>query len=216
MGLLSFTGAVADHHQPVDLVVQPGETIVIVDDDDHETGALLLCALGLAPLRAGRAELFGVDVAEATHDDLRALRMRAALASLQAPLLSNLNARDNLVVPLAMRSVDQSRARADVDAIIAEAGLEAACTRRPHDLLPRHHREFLLARALLLPAELFLLDEPPPSSKLLHRLPALTDAGAAIVITTSSAALMETLDVVTAQRVVRLATDASTAGLPGR
>jgi ABC-type transporter Mla maintaining outer membrane lipid asymmetry ATPase subunit MlaF len=191
----------------VDVDVEAGDVVVLVGDPDDGVGALLGCALGLAPPREGRVWLFDVEVPGADHDALLALRGRAALSSQLAPLLSNLTVRDNLVVPLAMRSRAEPEARAEVEAMITDLELLETLGRRPHELTVRQHRELLLARALLLPAELYLLDEPPLSSRLLGRLPQLAAAGAAVVVSTTSERLLRALSSsIPALRIVRLAT----------
>jgi predicted ABC-type transport system involved in lysophospholipase L1 biosynthesis ATPase subunit len=210
VSILRLEGCALGRLAPVDVEVVGGDVVALAGDADDAVGALLLCALGLAPARQGRVSLFDVDVAGGDHDLLLSLRARAALASLQAPLLSNLTVRDNLVVPLAMRSQAEADARNAVDALLAELDLLDTVGKRPHELTARQHRELLLARALLLPVKLYLLDEPPLSSRLLGRLPALAAAGAAVVVTTTSERLLRALSSsLPALRVVRLATVAT-------
>lgn len=207
MTVLRLQGCAAGRLAPVDLEVAAGDVVLLVGDVDDGIAGLLSCSLGLLAARTGAAWLFDVDVARAEHDTLLALRLRVALASLQAPLLSNMNVRDNLVVPLAMRSQPEARVRADVEVLLGDLELSSTLLRRPHELTPRQHRELLLARALLLPAELYLLDEPPLSSRLLGRLPTLATNGAAIVVTTTSERLTRALSsTLPSLRVVRLAT----------
>lgn len=205
--MLRLQGCATGRLAPVNVDVATGEVVLLVGDVDDGIAAILPCALGLLAPRAGRALLFDVAVAAADHDTLLRLRLRVALASLQAPLLSNMNVRDNLVVPLAMRSQPEAKVRADVEALLGELELSSTLLRRPHELTPRQHREILLARALLLPVELYLLDEPPLSSRLLGRLPTLAEGGAAVVVTTTSERLTRALSsTLPSLRVVRLAT----------
>ena len=207
MTRLLLQGCAAGRLAPVDLEVAAGDVVLLVGDVDDGIAGLFSCALGLLSPRTGSARLFDVDVARADHDTMLGLRLRVALASLQAPLLSNMNVRDNLVVPLTMRSQPEARVRAEVEALLAELELSSTLLRRPHELTPRQHRELLLARALLLPVELYLLDEPPLSSRLLGRLPALAAGGAALVMTTTSERLTRALSsTLPSLRVVRLAT----------
>ncbi|MBM4279867.1 MAG: ATP-binding cassette domain-containing protein [Deltaproteobacteria bacterium] len=207
MSVLTLEGCALGRLAPVDVEVARGDVVALVGDADDAVGALLLCALGLAPARQGRVRLFNIDVIGGDHDLLLSLRGRAALASSQAPLLSNLTVRDNLIVPLAMRSRAEADAHDAVDALLTELELADTLGKRPHELTARQHRELLLARALLLPVELYLLDEPPLSSRLLGRLPALVAAGAAVVLTTTSERLLRGLSSsLPALRVIRLAT----------
>jgi putative spermidine/putrescine transport system ATP-binding protein len=205
--MLRLEGCAAGRLAPVDVDVGAGDVVILLGDVDDGVGGLLSCALGLQAPHSGRALLFDVDATVADHDMLLALRQRVALASLQAPLLSNMNVRDNLVIPLAMRSQPEARVRADVEALLAELELSSTLLRRPHELTPRQHREILLARALLLPVDLYLLDEPPLSSRLLGRLPSLIERGAAVVVTTTAERLVRALSsTLPSLKVVRLAT----------
>jgi ABC-type multidrug transport system ATPase subunit len=207
---LSLQGFCVGRLAPVDVEVVAGEVVVLAGDSDEGVAALLTGALGLVTPVAGRATLFGVDVAIADHDVLLAVRARAALATLHAPLLANLTVRDNLIVPLAMRSIDEQHARVQVEEILVELQLTETLGRRPHELSPRQHRELLLVRSLLLPADLYLWDEPPLSSRLLGRLPALVAAGKTAVLTTTSERLLRSLSTsFSSLRVVRLAAQGS-------
>jgi ABC-type polar amino acid transport system ATPase subunit len=193
VSVLRFDQLAAGRLAPLDLDVGAGEIVILAGDVDDGIGALLTCSLGLAAARHGRALVFDVDVGTADHDVAGRARTRAALGSMLAPLLSNLSVLDNLLVPLAMRSLPEARARVDVQALLVDLGLAGLAVRRPHQLTLRQHRELVLARALLLPVELYLLDDPPLTSRLLGRLPVLADAGAAVVVTSTSERLTSAL-----------------------
>ena len=147
--------------QDVTLSVVPGELVAVTGVEGAGKSTLLRGLLGLAALQSGRARVLGVDLHQLAHDDAMRMRARCAYASKTAPLLANLTLFDNLAVPLLMRSIPEASARAEVERMLKRFGLEALALRRPPDVLGDKLRLAQLARALLVPAELVLLDEPP-------------------------------------------------------
>jgi ABC-type ATPase involved in cell division len=206
VGLLRFEGCAFGRLAPFSVDVEGGEIVVLAADEDDGVDAALAAALGLVRPRRGGVRAFDVDVEHADHDALRVVRSQAAWASPRAPLLANLSVVDNLLVPLAMRSRPEAEARDDVTALLVVLGLAGLAERRPHELTARQHRELVLARALLLPVPLYLLDDPPWTSRLLGRLPALTAAGAAVVVASTSERLTASLQAMTTQTTTQTTT----------
>lgn len=165
----------------VRLHVAPGEIVCVLGPEDTGKSLALRGALGFAPRTAGRSSLFGIDPAEAPHDVLMGARTRAALCSDQAPLLANLSVRDNLLVPLLMRSRPRAEAGAAVERVLDALDIAGFAARRPHELKPRQHRAALLARAVLQPVELLVLDEPIESDAASDLIMARVREGAALL-----------------------------------
>lgn len=167
----------------VSLSVSAGELCVIAGARGAGKSTLLRGLLGLADLEGGRAELFGKDLSGLSHAEWMPLRSRCAYASWTAPLVSNLTLLDNLTVPLLMRSQPEDTARGQVHAALERFGLSALASTRPHDLLGDAHRLALVARALLIQAELLFIDDPPEHSSVEDALRDAATQGAAVLVT---------------------------------
>jgi molybdate transport system ATP-binding protein len=171
----------------VTFTLAAGELLVVTGANGSGKSTLLRGLLGLAPLTGGRASLFGTAVQDLLHDQWMELRARCAYASATAPLLSNLTLFDNLAVPLFMRSIAESNARADVERMLARFGLSELAARRPPELLGYKHSLALLARALLLPADLLLIDDPPDEPVVHEALAEACALGKTLLVSTRAA-----------------------------
>ena len=135
-----------------DLDVQSGEIVLRSGANGAGKTTLLRLCAGLLPLRSGRAEVLGVDLAV----DRRAMRRALALVGHETFCYDDLTVRENL--HFATRAAGHSRADAD-------AALERlALTRSEHithgRLSQGQRRRVSLAIALARDPQLLLLDEP--------------------------------------------------------
>jgi ATP-binding cassette subfamily C protein CydD len=139
--------------------VAAGETVVLLGPSGSGKTSLLHLLLGLAPLSAGSVEVDG-----AALDSFGSLAPLAAWAG-QHPLIVAGTIRDNLLL------ARPDATTAEIDEAIAGAGLRPMLGRRPlgldspldtrgGGLSGGERRRLALARALLKPAPLLLLDEP--------------------------------------------------------
>ncbi len=146
--------------EAVSLQVHAGELVGVCGAVGAGKSLLLRGAAGFDPAKAGTVWLLGQDLAGLDHDRLMQLRQRVAFASLSASILANLSVRENLEVPLRMRGMNREQARARVDELLGRLDLLEVAGRRSHEIPLRVLCRANVARALVLPAELYLLDEP--------------------------------------------------------
>lgn len=172
---------------PVDVVVEAGEIVLVVGGEGSGKTVLMRGALGLSSPTAGRVALFGAPLEGLDHPSLMALRARCALASSSAPLVANQTLFDNIALPLWMRG--SPAATFEVQALLERLDLKDVAAKRPDDVLPQQRDLALLARALAVPADLYLLDEPPMSQAARAILHERTEAGAGALITVRHEAL---------------------------
>ena len=175
--------------EDVDLVVHAGELVVARGGAGTGKTVLARGCAGFVEAVSGEVELFGTPLFGLVHDALLALRARISFASSSAPLLSNQSVRDNVALPLVMRGVDPKEIARVVDDVLARFDLGPVAIVRPEDLLPRDRELALNARALAVPAELFILDDPmlPPAA--LALLMDRVKAGAGVLAIVRNAAL---------------------------
>lgn len=172
----------------VDLTVRPGEVVAVLGANGSGKTTLVRAALGLTPLTAGTAELFGSPLAE-----FRQWR-RVGYVPQHGTQAGGVPATVHEVVssgrlPLMSRWRRASRADRDaVDGALAAVDL----TDRSRDSLATlsggQQQRVLIARALVCDPELLVLDEPtsgvdlPSQQSLADALSALVGRGLTVVL----------------------------------
>ena len=158
----AVTVAYAPDETPVfegfDLDVAPGEVVALLGPSGSGKTTLLNLLLGLAPLSAGEVAVGGERLSH-----LGSIAPSVAWAG-QSPVVLPGTLADNLALarPGATRDEIERAARAvGLDAVLAaRGGLDARLDERGGGLSGGERRRLGLARALLKPAPILLLDEP--------------------------------------------------------
>ncbi|TCS09921.1 thiol reductant ABC exporter subunit CydD [Caulobacter sp. BK020] len=185
-----------------DLAVAPGETVALLGPSGSGKTTLLNLLLGLAPLSGGE-----VMVGDQRLSHLQSIAASTAWAG-QSPVILPGTLADNLALahPGATREALEQAARAvGLDAVLqGRGGLGAELDERGAGLSGGERRRLGLARAMLKPAPILLLDEPTAdldAASELALLPILRQAarGRTTLIATHSEAVAALAD-----RVVRL------------
>ncbi len=143
----------------------------------------------------GRVEVFGFEPAKLEPRGLDQLRLRVGYVPQRGGLLSNLNLRDNIALPLRYhRGADEATAAAEVERVHALLGIEPIPAMMPADAPLLMRQVAAIARALVLGPKLLLVDEPGSGHdeataeelwRLLWRVQ--SETGVAILATTADA-----------------------------
>ena len=164
-------------HRDLDLSVRRGEVIALIGGSGSGKSVLMREIIGLLKPQAGRIELFGQSVWDATPRQMNALRQRFGVLFQDGALFSSLSVEDNVATPLFEHSTlprDTCRRLARLK--LSLVGLPAdAARKRPSELSGGMRKRVALARALALDPELVFLDEPtsgldPISARAFDRL----------------------------------------------
>ena len=170
---------------PVDLVAGPGSRVAIVGSSGSGKTTALMTLAGLLVPTGGSVTLDGVDLAEI---DQAEVRRRIAFFAEDAHIFDT-SILENLRV--ARGTVDEFEARAAlasvglgewVDAL--PDGVHTVLTSGARDISGGQRRRLLLARAILSPADILLLDEPAEhldAEDAAHLQRRLLDAGSGLV-----------------------------------
>jgi heme exporter protein A len=138
----------------IDLHVQPGEIVAITGrNGSGKTTLLRICATSLRPTR-GSGRIFGLDLVA----DAPAVRDQVGLLGHAAGLYDDLTAAENLAFSL--RMAGQLADRANIQLGLEQVGLAAEANERVRGFSAGMRRRLALARLLLRPPRLLLLDEP--------------------------------------------------------
>ncbi len=153
-------------HRDLNLVAKRGEILTVVGASGSGKSLLLQHITGLMTPQSGRVEVLGVDVHRADEETLRRLRLRWGILFQQDALFSAFSVFDNVAFPL--RELNRYGHRLDRQLIadlvwskLAMVGLAPEDAHKmPAELSGGMAKRAALARALVLEAELLLLDEP--------------------------------------------------------
>lgn len=162
LGLLpGATRAGSDPSAVLSLEVAAHETVVVLGDAASGVDLLAALALGLDPAPAGRALVWGTEIALLSRLRQLAFRRRVGYLPAGDGLLQNLTLRDNIRLPLRFGSDFQpDDIEGRVDVILAQLRLKAVAHFRPAAATEEERRRAALGRALAFDPELVVLDQP--------------------------------------------------------
>lgn len=145
----------------LDLIVRRGERMVILGQSGAGKSTLLRLLLGVLQPERGEVLFNGMDMTRLPRTRLNQVRTRIGMVYQQAALISSLNVRDNLALPL--EELTRKR-RSEIDEIISHklsmVGMEETEPLLPSELSGGMRKRVAIARALVMEPELLLFDEP--------------------------------------------------------
>lgn len=146
----------------VSLSLAEQESLAIVGASGSGKSTLLSILAGLDHPTQGRVRLAGVDLFALDEDARAALRARTLGFVFQNfQLLSHLNARDNVMLPLEL--LGRPHARALAEDMLARVGLAERMGHLPRVLSGGEQQRVALARAFVVQPRVLLADEPTGS-----------------------------------------------------
>jgi phospholipid/cholesterol/gamma-HCH transport system ATP-binding protein len=164
-------------HRGLSLSVARGEVIALIGGSGTGKSVRLKEIIGLLRPQAGRIELFGHSVWDATPAQMNGLRTRFGVLFQDGALFSSLSVEDNVATPLFEHTdLPHATCRQLARLKLALAGLPPdTAHKRPSELSGGMRKRVALARALALDPELLFLDEPtsgldPISARAFDRL----------------------------------------------
>ena len=145
----------------VDLTVERGELVAVVGPSGAGKTTLLYLLAGLARPTEGEVWLDGQPLFSLPDDQLSSLRNRKLGFVFQYHhLLPDLDACDNVGLPLRVSGASRREARQRARALLQQFGLSHRLTHKPGELSGGEQQRVAVARALVLDPAVVLADEP--------------------------------------------------------
>lgn len=161
----------------INLVVNKGESLVILGKSGTGKSVLIKCIVGLDHKDDGELIIFGMNVSELKQKELDTMRKRIGFLFQSGALYDSMSVRENLEFPLRrqLRSISRSKLDELVKESLRNVGLEKAIDIMPSELSGGMRKRLGLARTLILKPEIMLYDEPttgldPITSKEISKL----------------------------------------------
>ncbi|MDP8958203.1 MAG: ABC transporter ATP-binding protein [Actinomycetota bacterium] len=154
----------------VDLQVEDGEFVVLLGPSGCGKTTLLRCLAGLEGVDGGRVVIGGRDV---TH--LAPRNRRIAMVFQSYAVFPHLKVFDNIAFGLRMQKEKDAEIRRRVQSSAELVQIEELLDRYPAQLSGGQRQRVAVARALAIPADVLLMDEPLSNLDALLRLEARAD-----------------------------------------
>jgi len=140
----------------VDLEVRPGAIFGVLGPNGAGKTTMLRMLATLLPIEAGRAEIFGVDVARQPH----VIRQLVGVTGQYASVDENLTARENLRLFARLHGIPVKRAKRMALDLLDRFGLSDAADKTIAQFSGGMRRRLDLAASLITTPPLIFLDEP--------------------------------------------------------
>lgn len=145
----------------VDLSVPTKSRLVILGQSGGGKSTLLRLILGILPPTKGEVLFKGGNVARMSRRKLNNVRQKMGMVYQYSALISSLNVRDNLALPLEELT---QKSRKEIDDLVDEklemVGMKDVREKMPSELSGGMRKRVALARGIIMDPELVLYDEP--------------------------------------------------------
>jgi phospholipid/cholesterol/gamma-HCH transport system ATP-binding protein len=145
----------------IDLVIERGETIVLIGGSGSGKSTLARILVGLESPTSGEILVEGMPLHSMGRRALRAARARFGMVFQKHALLDSLTVFDNVAFPLREHEdLDANETDARVMAALEELGVAAAAHKLPGELSGGMAKRVAIARATVHEPEILVYDEP--------------------------------------------------------
>ncbi|HEX4201825.1 MAG TPA: ATP-binding cassette domain-containing protein [Chthoniobacterales bacterium] len=145
----------------IELKVFPRDRLVILGQSGGGKSTMLRLILGILKPNSGEIKYKHLRVNRLSRSKLNLLRSRIGMVYQYSALISSLNVRDNLALPVReLGRKSETQIDAMVEEKLAVVGMSGTESTLPSELSGGMRKRVSLARALMLDPELVLFDEP--------------------------------------------------------
>jgi phospholipid/cholesterol/gamma-HCH transport system ATP-binding protein len=145
----------------IDLKIFPKDRLVVLGQSGGGKSTMLRLILGILRPTAGDVRYKHLRIHRLSRSKLNLLRSRIGMVYQYSALISSLNVRDNLALPVEELG---RKSEKEIDALVEEklalVGMSGTEDKMPSELSGGMRKRVSLARALMMDPELILFDEP--------------------------------------------------------
>ncbi|MBQ9021511.1 MAG: amino acid ABC transporter ATP-binding protein [Eggerthellaceae bacterium] len=143
----------------INLVVEPGEVVVVIGPSGCGKSTLLRCINGLEEIQGGQILLDG-DVVDGSSKDIASLRAKLGMVFQSYELFPHKTVLENVTLaPTVVQKRPKDEVEAEAIALLERVGLADRAKDFPRQLSGGQKQRVALARALAMKPEILLLDE---------------------------------------------------------
>jgi phospholipid/cholesterol/gamma-HCH transport system ATP-binding protein len=146
----------------VNLIVAPGENVVVLGKSGTGKSVIIKCIVNLITPDEGEILVLGQNIGSLGARELREARKKIGFLFQSGALYDSMSLRENLEFPL--RDSATRLSRGDIDSIVEGAlksvGLERSIDKMPSEISGGMRKRLGLARTLILKPQVMLYDEP--------------------------------------------------------
>lgn len=145
----------------INLVVNEGETVVMLGKSGTGKSVALKCIVGLIRPDSGSINVLGKEIPELSYAELQEARKKIGFVFQAGALYDSMTVRQNLEFPL-VRHSELSKDEVDkkVKEVLTDVGLADAIDKWPSELSGGMRKRVGVARTIILSPEIMLWDEP--------------------------------------------------------
>jgi len=145
----------------ISLEITPGSFVVILGSSGSGKSTLLHIIGLLDVPTKGKVFLEGQDTSRLSEDELAQIRGRKiGFIFQQFNLLPNLNALENVAIPMILQGIDEKERRERAEYLLSSVGLKERVFHRPSELSGGEQQRIAIARSLSNDPEVIVADEP--------------------------------------------------------
>ncbi len=145
----------------INLEIAPGGFITIMGSSGSGKSTLLHILGCLDIPTQGKVSFEGEDISELSQNQLSEIRgQKIGFVFQQFNLIANLNALENVMLPMTFQGVSEKDRKEKAKTILASFGLEKRLFHRPSELSGGEQQRIAIARALANDPDIILADEP--------------------------------------------------------
>ena len=145
----------------VSLAMRRKERVVVMGQSGVGKSTLLRLIMGILLPTAGKVSVFGSDISALKRSEMNALRRKISLVYQYSALISSMNVRENLALPLLeLTDMPKAELEALIDEKLELVGMIDSKEKLPSELSGGMRKRVALARALVVNPEIILFDEP--------------------------------------------------------
>lgn len=175
----------------IDLDVVTGTVTAVMGPSGSGKSTLLHLAAGMVHATDGTVRVAGTDLTGRSPAELAAMRRHTVgVVFQQYNLIPSLTALENVTLPLELDGVSAREARKAGRDALARVGIDPPFDRYPDDLSGGQQQRLAIARAVVVPRQVVLADEPTGAvdtvtgDRIMALFTELADDGAALVVVT--------------------------------